>query len=152
MTGDINEAIKIMKNVAKSLKNFTNFYGEKIKIVAVGYADWIRINTIPVEELPEIALISNSDVVMIDTFIKDGKNLFDFLNEKQLTNFVNTARNLNLEVALAGSLKKEHIPSLKKINPDIIGVRGAVCENLNRKSAIKEDLVKELHDIVHEAE
>lgn len=149
MTEDIKNAIKIMKNVVKATRNFANFYGEKIKIVACGYADWIRANTIPIEELQEIALLSNSDVVMIDTAIKDGKNLFDFLNEKQLINFVNNAKSLGLEVALAGSLKKEHISLLKKINPDIVGFRAAVCENLDRNKEINEELVRALNSILH---
>lgn len=150
LTDDIKEAIKILKNVVNSIKNFTNFYGEKIKVVAVGYADWMRANTIPVEELPEIALLCNADVVMIDTYIKDGKILFDFLSENQLTNFVNIAKTLNLQTALAGSLKKEHIKILKRIEPDIIGFMGAVRENFNREGEIKENLIEEIYNLINE--
>lgn len=150
LTEDTKEALKIMKNVVKSIKNFTNFYGEKIKVVAVGYADWIRANTFPIEELPDIALLSNADVVMIDTFIKDGKNLFDFINEKQLTNFTNTARNLNLEIALSGGLKKDDVLKLKKINPDIVGFMSAVRENFNRNGKINENIIDEIYNMINE--
>ena len=46
-----------------------------------------------------------------------------------------------MQTALAGSLCFEHIPALKRINPDIIGVRGMVCGG-DRNATIREDLIK----------
>ncbi|PKP56056.1 MAG: hypothetical protein CVT88_10620 [Candidatus Altiarchaeales archaeon HGW-Altiarchaeales-1] len=82
----------IMKEVVREVRNYKNFYGEKIKIVAVGFADWQRANTFPVEELYDIGLAGNCDVLMIDTAIKDGKNLFDFVKEKEISNFAGNFR------------------------------------------------------------
>ena len=42
---------------------------------------------------------------------------------------------------LAGALKFEDIAALKRINPDIIGVRGMVCGG-DRNATIREDLIK----------
>ncbi|MGA8244080.1 MAG: (5-formylfuran-3-yl)methyl phosphate synthase, partial [Methanoregula sp.] len=46
-----------------------------------------------------------------------------------------------LGTALAGSLVFADIDALKRINPEIIGVRGMVCGG-DRNATIREDLVK----------
>jgi len=147
LTEDISIAGAIMKNVVKEIRNYKNSNLENIKIVAVGYADWQRANTFPVEELYNIGLASNCDVLMIDTFIKDGKNLFDFLKEKEISNFAKTSKELNFEVAVAGSLRNKEISTLKSIKEiEVIGVRGAACKNFDRKEEIDKNRVKELKE------
>lgn len=82
---------------------------------------------------------------MLDTYIKDGKGLFDFLTIEQLKLFRDTAKELNLEVALAGNLRKDSLPQIKEIWPDIIGVRSLVCEGYDRiNGMIKGNLIEEL--------
>ncbi|MHA1320119.1 MAG: (5-formylfuran-3-yl)methyl phosphate synthase, partial [Promethearchaeota archaeon] len=76
-----DDCIYLMKNVVKAVKS----YNENIKIVVAGYADRIRMNSSPdFLLLPNIAAKSGADIVMLDTFIKDGKGLFDFLSVDQL--------------------------------------------------------------------
>jgi len=136
------DCIYLMKNVVKAVKT----YNENIKIVVAGYADRIRMNTSPdFLLLPNIAAKSGADIVMLDTFIKDGKGLFDFLSVDQLKLFKNKAKKLNLEVALAGYLMKDSLPMVKKIMPDIIGVRSIVCEGYDRNNGtIRGYLIEEL--------
>jgi uncharacterized protein (UPF0264 family) len=95
--------------------------------------------------IPTIAEKSGSDIAMLDTYIKDGKILFDFLNVKQLKQFRDKSKELNLEVALAGNLLKDSIPKIKEISPDLIGVRSVVCEGYDRNHGmIKGYLIEEL--------
>ena len=49
-------------------------------------------------------------------------------------------RDAGLGTALAGSLVFEDLPVLKRIDPEIIGVRGMVCGG-DRNATIREDLV-----------
>jgi len=137
-----DESIYLMKGVVKAVKNFN----ENIKVVVAGYADRIRMNSSPdFLLLPNIAAKSGAEIVMLDTFIKDGKGLFDFLSVEELKLFKNKAKKLNLEVALAGYLMKDSLPMIKKIMPDIIGVRSIVCEGYDRNNGmIKGHLIKEL--------
>ena len=137
-----DECIYLMKGVVKAVKS----YNENIKIVVAGYADRIRMNTSPhFLLLPNIAAKSGAEIVMLDTFIKDGKGLFDFLSVEELKLFKKKAKKLNLEVALAGYLMKDSLPMIKKIMPDIIGVRSIVCEGYDRNNGmIKGHLIKEL--------
>jgi len=128
-----DDCVYLMKGVVKAVKN----YNENIKVVVAGYADRIRMKTSPdFLLLPNIAAKSGADIVMLDTFIKDGKGLFDFLSVEQLKFFKNKAKKLNLEVALAGYLMKGSLPMIKEIMPDIIGVRSIVCEGYDRNNGI----------------
>ncbi|OQX21481.1 MAG: hypothetical protein BWK75_03065 [Candidatus Altiarchaeales archaeon A3] len=137
----------IINSVVKEVSNYKNFYGEKIKVVAVGFADWQRANTFHVEELYGIGLAGSCDVLMIDTAIKDGKNLFDFMKEKEVADFAKTARELGFEVAIAGSLRNKEISILRNISEiDIVGVRSAVCKNFDRNGEIDKKLVEGLKE------
>jgi uncharacterized protein (UPF0264 family) len=113
------------------------------KVVACAYSDCERIDSLPPSVLPEIGARAGVDLVMVDTGVKDGASTFEFMSEEELTAFVEKAHELGLETAIAGSLKFDDLPLLKKINPDIIGVRGMVCGG-DRTDTIREELVEEL--------
>lgn len=139
---DENTAIILMKKVVKAVKDFN----DRIKIVSAGYADRVRMNSSPeFMSMPTIAYESGCDIVMLDTFIKDKFGLFDFLTVEQLIQFRNKAKSLDLEVALAGNLRKKDIPLLINVSPDIIGLRSVVCEGYDRNNgSIKSNLIEEL--------
>jgi uncharacterized protein (UPF0264 family) len=146
LEGPKNEAqgIKLMENVVKTIKD----YNPNLKVVAAGYADQSRIKKAPKYlSIPIIASESGADIAMLDTYLKDGKNLFDFLSVDQLIEFTNKARDLDLQVALAGNLNLRLLQKIKQISPDIIGVRSAVCENFDRnKGSIKQELINNLKE------
>ncbi|MFX0072034.1 MAG: (5-formylfuran-3-yl)methyl phosphate synthase [Candidatus Hermodarchaeota archaeon] len=136
------EGINLMNGVVKAIKTFNS----KIKVVAAGYADQSRMDSSPhYLEIPTIAKKSESDIAMLDTYIKDGKSLFDFLSVDELIKFKKKAKTFGLDVALAGNLMIKDLSKIKKINPDIIGVRSIVCEGFDRnKGEIKADLIESL--------
>jgi len=84
---------------------------------------------------------------MMDTGMKDGKSTFDFMDEESLVEFTTLNRESGMQTALAGSLKFDHLPALRRIKPDIIGVRGMVCGG-NRNATIQEALVVRLARMV----
>jgi hypothetical protein len=45
---------------------------------------------------------------------------------------VNEAKELGMSTALSGALRMSDLDVLTRINPDIVGVRGAVCTNGDR--------------------
>jgi uncharacterized protein (UPF0264 family) len=122
------EAIFLIKQICHAVRDIDS----KIKIVAAGYADAERFGGISPLIIPEIAAAAEANIAMLDTGIKDGKRLFDFLTTPKLVQFTENSHNSGLEVALAGSLQKEDILPLIKVQPDIIGVRSALCENNDR--------------------
>jgi uncharacterized protein (UPF0264 family) len=133
------QALDMLVNIVRSVKD----YDKNKKVVASGYSDYRRIGSLPLSELPAIGRKAGVDVVMMDTGIKDGRSTFDFQTEDDLTGFVSMARSLGLQTAIAGTIKFENIPALKRISPDIIGVRGCVCGG-DRNSTIKKELVEKL--------
>jgi hypothetical protein len=144
---NIEEGIKLMKNVVKAVKN----YNKNIKVVTAGYADYERMKTsLNFLAIPTIAFESGADVAMLDTYIKDKKGLFDFLNVNQLIGFKKKAEDLNLRVALAGNLTQSVLSKIRKIKPDIIGVRSMVCEGHDRNNgSIKSDLIENLKSLLY---
>ncbi len=134
-----NQVFEMMKNVVRAVKD----HNPSAMVVAAAYADHSRINAVSPLSIAEPAYRAGCDGIMVDTAIKDGRNLFEFMSREMLEKFVNLAHERGMFCALAGSLSWEHISALKDINPDIIGVRTMVCEN-GRNSMIRSNLVAKL--------
>ena len=62
---------------------------------------------------------------------------------------MNQGHEAGLRVALAGSLKLEHARLLLELKPDIIGVRGAVCEGKDRKTRISPEKTRQFVQLFH---
>ena len=114
-----------------------------VLVVTAGYADYRRFDGLKPLQLVEIATEAKTDLVMMDTLFKDGKTLFDSCDLAELQEFVATAHENALEVALAGSIRLQHLDQLVSIGTDIVGVRGAVCGGLNRKATIDREKARE---------
>lgn len=140
------QAMHMLINVVRAVKGFDR----KKKVVAAGYSDYARIDSISPLELPKIGAMAGVDVVMVDTGIKDGRSTFEFLTEQELRQFVSSAKSHGLKTAIAGTIKFEDMPLLKRISPDIIGVRGCVCGG-DRNSTIIKGLVERLKAEMEEA-
>jgi (5-formylfuran-3-yl)methyl phosphate synthase len=81
--------------------------------------------------------------VMVDTAFKDGKTLFDALSSQEIADFVGQGHEARLQVALAGSVRFEHLDELRRVKADVVGVRGCVCRANNRLSRIDAELVSQ---------
>ncbi|MCT8337393.1 (5-formylfuran-3-yl)methyl phosphate synthase [Methanoculleus sp. Afa-1] len=110
-------------------------------VVIAAYADSARMGTISPFAISSLVADAGADIAMIDTGIKDGKSLFEFMDEEALTRFTAQNREFGLQTALAGSLKFEDLDALKRIDPEIIGVRGMVCGG-DRAMAVRAELVE----------
>ena len=143
------EAVYLMQNVTKAVKDCNS----SIKVVATGYADAERIGSVNPLLVPDIAREAEADVAMIDTAVKDGKNLFAFLTIDQLRSFVDTAHGYGLKAALAGSLRKEDLSAVYALGADVVGLRGAACTNGDRVNGrITRETVRALVETVRRIE
>ncbi|HJJ42555.1 MAG TPA: (5-formylfuran-3-yl)methyl phosphate synthase [Methanocorpusculum sp.] len=138
-----DSAKEVISGVVKAVKDE---FPEK-KVVIAGYSDYERLDVISPFDIAPIAAECGADYAMIDTGKKDGKSTFEFMTAEKLTEFTEINKSLGLRTALAGSLKFEDISVLKKINPDIIGVRGMVCGG-DRTCMVQEELVKKAIQMV----
>jgi len=132
-TKTYQEAFEVMDAVRKAV----HMANPNAIVVASGYADWRRFDGLHPDNLVRAAKDAKCDLVMVDTAIKDGKNLFDNMTTDEIKDFVKKGHEAGLKVALAGSIKAEHVDLLFEIGPDVVGVRGAVCEDsTNRRTRI----------------
>jgi uncharacterized protein (UPF0264 family) len=131
-----DRARELIDAVVKAVKDE---FPEK-QVVIAAYGDHKRLGTISPFAMAPLAAHAGADIAMIDTGIKDGKSLFSFMDEKMLSSFTRTNMALGIGTALAGSLTFDDIQPLRRIAPDIIGVRGMVCGG-DRNAMIQEDLV-----------
>jgi uncharacterized protein (UPF0264 family) len=131
------QARDVIRAVVRSVKDeFPKKY-----VVIAAYSDFERMHSISPFEMAPIAAECGADVAMVDTGIKDRQSTFAFMNEATLRSFSEKNKKLGLGTALAGALKFEDIEALKRINPEIIGVRGMVCGG-DRNATVREDLIK----------
>ena len=136
---DRDEAAEMLRPLVRSVKEFD----DKKKLVAAAYSDASRVGSISPMDLPEVAAECGADVVMVDTAIKDGRTTFEFMTESEISDFIALGHDLGMEVAIAGTIKFGDLALLKRVGPEIIGVRGAVCGG-DRAGEIKEELVRRM--------
>jgi hypothetical protein len=111
--------------------------------VAVAYADAARADAPDVSAVLEAALEIQASALLIDTYIKDGMRLLDWVSAAHLRELCAECRRGQLPVALAGRVMADDIPTLLGIGPDIVAVRGAVCSGGDRGSRVLPDRVRE---------
>ncbi|MFH1507385.1 MAG: (5-formylfuran-3-yl)methyl phosphate synthase [Candidatus Omnitrophota bacterium] len=136
------EAVKFMKHIVRTAK----LSKLNTRIVPVCYADYIRTQTVNPFYIAEISVEAGAKVAMIDTMIKDGKTLLDFMSVVDLRKIVSMCHKRKIEAAFAGSLTLKHIEIIRDTGADIFGVRGAVCVKGDRESKLSGELTKKFYE------
>jgi len=115
-------------------------------LVAAAYADAVRVPHAPLapELLPRVAHAAGVDVCLLDTAIKDGRGLLEWLSPDALTRLVADAHAAGLEVALAGALRAEELPVIRDTGADVAGVRSAACHEGRRAGRLDAERVRAL--------
>jgi uncharacterized protein (UPF0264 family) len=98
------------------------------ELVAVAYADWARAGAPSPDDVARAASRAGVRGVLLDTSIKDGRDLFSSISQDDLSRWIRVARAAGLLVAVAGSLDADGIVRLLETPPDVVGVRGAACD------------------------
>ena len=117
--------------------------GFDTKLIGSLFADNPLYDGLDPHEMVRLATDGRCDGFLIDTLTKDGRNLFDFLNEQELRDMVFEGKELGMSTALSGHLRIENLDELARINPDIVGVRGAVCQKGDRQTGVHWEAVAE---------
>ena len=117
----------------------------QIRIVLVFFAELFPTD-IDFEKLKSMGITG----VMLDTFDKAGGNLREKLDDETLAEFVNNVKQVGLLSGLAGSLSREDISPLLRINPDYLGFRGALCKQHKRTMQIDKAKVAEIRKLLPE--
>jgi uncharacterized protein (UPF0264 family) len=120
------------------------------RCVLVAYADWRRANAPRPEAVCELAVRLGAAGLLVDTYQKNGRTLLDWLGQEQVAELCGRCRHEGLHIALAGSLRRDQIATLRTLNPDWLAVRGAVCRQGQRDSTIDTRRVRDLAELMAE--
>ena len=86
--------------------------------------------------------------VMIDTARKGHGRLLDHMSPSDLQRFVTAARQHNLLVGLAGSLEAPDVPRLLPLKPSLLGFRGALCDQLDRRAGLSREAIAVIRGLI----
>ena len=110
--------------------------GTETKLIGSLFADNSLYDGLDPNKMVDLAEDGECDGFLIDTLTKDGRNLFDFMSEEILTDIVYQGKSMGVSTALSGHLRLDNLDELARINPDIVGVRGAVCSKGARDNSV----------------
>ncbi len=134
---DYETAVETLRQSRRAMEGFNT------KLIGSLFADNHLFNGLDPLCMVQLAKEGECDGFLIDTLSKDGRNLFDFIPEAKLKEIVLEGKELGLSTSLSGHLRIEDLDELARINPDIVGVRGAVCSQGERDRAVAWEAVAE---------
>jgi hypothetical protein len=132
--GSAEEASLIIRNLGE----IKDIY-PKVQMAIGAYADYQKLGSISPEQTLELLKGSKIDTIVLDVQHPEEGHLFDLMKPPALQEFIGRARRYGLQTILLGSLGVEDVETLIELGPDLVGVRGSVCEGgrLGRTSARK---------------
>ena len=137
-TTDYDTAVDILQQSRRAMEGFNT------KLVGSVFADNLLYDGgLDPMVMVQLAKDGQCDGFLIDTLTKDGRNLFDFIPEAKLKEMVLQGKEMGMSTALSGHLKISDLDELARINPDIVGVRGAVCGDGDRGRSVAWEAVAE---------
>jgi uncharacterized protein (UPF0264 family) len=98
------------------------------RVIAVAYADSENAGCADPGTIWDAAGRAGVAGVLLDTWSKGRRQLFDWIDPHRVRDLVNQARSAGLLTALAGGLGPQQLPAVCRIDPDIVGFRGAICQ------------------------
>jgi uncharacterized protein (UPF0264 family) len=98
-------------------------------VIAAAYADAERVpaGPLPPGAVVEAARRAGVGGCLLDTAVKDGRGLFEWLAPETLEALVAEGHAAGLEMALAGALRADELSAVRATGADIAGVRAAAC-------------------------
>jgi uncharacterized protein (UPF0264 family) len=107
-------------------------------VVAGAYADAERVPSAPLAPAAVVPAARRARVAgcLIDTALKDGRGLFEWLTPDALGELVAEGHAAGLEMALAGALSAEDLSVVRATGADIAGVRSAACRDGRRTAPL----------------
>jgi uncharacterized protein (UPF0264 family) len=115
-------------------------------VIAATYVDGERVpgRPLPPADVVEAARRAGAGGCLLDTAVKDGRGLFEWLTPEALEALVDEGHAADLEMALAGALRAEDMSLVRATGADIAGVRAAACRDGRRTGALDAERIGRL--------
>ncbi len=120
------------------------------KVAVVAYADWRRARAPTPDEVCTFVSRRPGWGLLLDTWGKDGLTLLDWMSRVEIDRLCRACRDAGVRIALAGSLSRSLIRTLRPTDPDWFAVRGAACQGLLRTAAVDAEKVRGLVEATSE--
>jgi uncharacterized protein (UPF0264 family) len=129
----LDDAVALMCAVADAVDPRT-------AVIAAAYADAAALDppALAPQWLPEVVDRAGIAGALVDTFAKDGRGLYSWLDESDLAELIARTRGAGGSFALAGQLT---LGDLRRVEADVVGVRSAVCRGGDRAAELDPELV-----------
>jgi len=130
---ELDDAVALVRAVAEAV-------GPDTEVIAAAYADAGALDPPALAPacLPELVSRTGIAGVLVDTFVKDGRGLYGWLSEAELTDLIARTHDAGASFAVAGQLT---FGRLRLVPADVVGVRSAVCRGGDRAGELDADLV-----------
>jgi uncharacterized protein (UPF0264 family) len=130
---ELGEAVALMRAVADAV-------GSETSVIAAAYADADALHPPALAPADLPALVERTGIAgaLVDTCVKDGRGLYGWLAEPELTDLIARTRAAGASFAVAGQLTRR---DLCRVAADIVGVRSAVCRGGDRTAGLDAELV-----------
>jgi uncharacterized protein (UPF0264 family) len=132
----LDDAAVLMRAVADAVR----VGGDRVSVIAAAYADADALDPPALTPASLPALVDRTGIagVLVDTFRKDGRGLYGWLSESELTDLMLRTRAAGATFAVAGQLGRG---DLCRVAADVVGVRSAVCPGGDRAAKLDAQLV-----------
>ena len=141
-TSTTDEAVAVLTAVQDALDGGT-------AVIAAAYADAERVPGGPLPPGDVVAAARRAGVggCLLDTALKDGRGLFEWLTPEALAALVADGHAAGLEMALAGALRAEDLSVVRTTGADIAGVRSAACRDGRRTAPLDAERIARLREL-----
>ena len=141
-TSTEDEAVALLSAVRDALDG-------GVAVIAAAYADAERVPGGPLPPGAVVAAARRARVggCLVDTALKDGRGLFEWLGPERLAALVAEGHAAGLEMALAGALRAEDLETVRATGADIAGVRSAACQDGRRTAPLDADRIARLREL-----
>jgi len=129
----LDDAVAMVSQVADAV-------GPHTAVIAATYAEARALDPPAFSPAWLPALVERTGIAgaLVDTFVKDGRGLYGWSSEAELTELVARTRAAGGTFGVAGQLR---LGELRRVAADVVGVRSAVCRDGDRNSELDADLV-----------
>jgi (5-formylfuran-3-yl)methyl phosphate synthase len=130
---ELDRAVAVMSAVADAI-------GSDTAVIAAAYADAEALDPPALSPAWLPLLVERTGIAgtLVDTFVKDGRGLYGWLSEPELTDLIERTHAAGGSFAIAGQLR---LGELRRVDADLVGVRSAVCRGGDRTAELDTDLV-----------
>jgi uncharacterized protein (UPF0264 family) len=130
---ELEPAVAMMSAVADAV-------GPRVGVIAASYADAGALDPPALSPAWLPALVERTGIAgaLVDTFVKDGRGLYGWLSELELTDLIDRTRRAGAIFGVAGQLRRGE---LRRVDADVVGVRSTVCQGGDRAAGLDAELV-----------